>query len=764
MTNNGFNSYPKLESDSNPYNLSPSRERLDLDLGQYLLKLKRRWKPATVVFLVTLGSSILLSLFLSENYQSTGKLLFKQNTEATLTGIGEEASQLTTIGVNETPLNNEIEKILASPILQETIDQLELKDQEGEPLKPQDFAKKLTVELVGGSDVIEISYDSKDPELSAEVVNTLMNIYVREQIRSNQAEPANAREFINRQLPEIEAKVQSAESELQQFRTENNIIDLQEEKKIVVQEIGSINRQIADVGASYQGKQAQTKAIQNQLGLDLRQAIAANQLGNTPMVKSTLTELAETEAALAKERQRFNDNHPSVASLNEKKANLRKQLEQSVASTVGEGVEVSDGVLNTGDNSKQTLLENFINLKIEELSLQQQLGTIAQAQQNYTNRAQELPRLEKTEQELIRKAETANKTYTALLDSLQQVRLAENQQTGNVEIIEAGIVPEKGSSGRLALIGIGVLAGLLFSNLTAIILEWRDRTIKSIPEIKKKLPYKVLGVLPQIEGYQQQGVLVKEEPDSYVSELYRMLQANLKFMTSQRSPKVILVTSSVPGEGKSTITANLAAAIAQLGRHVLLIDGDLRKPSQSTLWKVADIPGISEVIRDQKPLANAVYQPMAKLDLLLSTSRVANPLALLDSPEMGELIAQGRKTYDLVLIDAPPLPVTADVLTLSKMVDGILFISRIGVVEQESAELAQEALTSIEPNILGMVINGVKSREFEQYSYSSKYGKRYFNNKSNKVSLNDNQQNHYQNNNHQKVEISSISTKTNDVN
>jgi polysaccharide biosynthesis transport protein len=765
MTNNGFNPYPnsKVEPESYGYNLPPSRERLDLDLGQYLLKLRRRWKPATIVFLATVGSSILFSLFLQDTYQSTGKLLFKQNTEASLTGIGEEASKLTAFDINETPLNNEVEKIIAAPVLQETIDQLELTNDEGEPLKPKDFAKKLTVEMVGGSDVLEVTYDDKDPKVAAEVVNSLMNIYVREQIRSNQAEPANAKEFINRQLPAIEAKVQSAESDLEKFRTANSIIDLQEEKKIIVQEMGSINRQIADVGASYQGKQAQTQALQNQLKLDLRQAIAANQLGSTPFVKSTLTELANTETALAKERQRFNDNHPSIVSLNEKKANLRNQLEETVASTVGEGVAVSDGVLNTGENNKQTMLENYINLKIDELSLQQQLTSIAGAQEKYNNRAQALPTLEKTEQELVRKTETANKTYKALLESLQQVRLAENQQTGNVEIIETAITPEQGSSGRLAVVALGVLAGLLFSNLTAIFLELRDRTIKSIPELKKKISYKVLGVLPQIEGYQQQGVLVKEEPDSYVSELYRMLQANLKFVTSQRSPKVILVTSSIPGEGKSTITANLGAAIAQLGRHVLLIDGDLRKPSQKNIWRVGEVTGLPEVIREQKPLAKAIHQPMPKLDLLLTNGRVPNPLALLDSPEMGELIAQGRKTYDLVLIDAPPLPVTADVLTLSKMVDGILFISRLGVVEQESAELAREALISIEPSILGMVINGVKSREFEQYSYSSKYGKRYFKNKSFKFK--DTYQNNHQNNHHQKLELSQIPTKSNnDIN
>jgi Mrp family chromosome partitioning ATPase len=156
-----------------------------------------------------------------------------------------------------------------------------------------------------------------------------------------------------------------------------------------------------------------------------------------------------------------------------------------------------------------------------------------------------------------------------------------------------------------------------------------------------------------------------------------------------------------------------------------LLDGDLRKPTQKNLWQI-EAAGLQEAIREQKPLASAVVRPMAKLDLLISSDKLSNPLALLDSPEMSQLIAQGRKTYDLILIDAPPLPVSADVLTLSKMVDGILFVSRLGVVEQESAELALEILTSIDSNILGMVINGVKGKEFDRYSYSSKYGKQYF--------------------------------------
>ncbi len=731
MAKKSFDPYPlpELEATGYGYNLPNSQAGLDLNLEQYLIKLRRRWKPASIAFLATLGATVALSLMLTETFTATGKLLFRQDTAGDLTGIGENNVQIGALQINETPLNNELEKIQATPVLNQTIEELDLRNEDGDLLAAKDFARNLKVEIVGGSDIIEINYQSEDPEQAEAVVNSLMSVYLQQQIRSRQADPASAKEFINRQLPAIENKVRTTEAALEKFRTENDIVDLQEEKKTIVQEIGTANRDIATLGASFQGTKAQTTAIQSQLGLNLQQAIAVDKLSNTPVVRSTLSELADTESSLAQARQVFKDSHPEVVSLTEKRSDLRQKLQKTVSSSVGQGVRVSDGLLNRGDLNQPRILDNFIALKIEELSLGQQLSSVSSSRDKHLQRAQELPRLEKQEQELLRRAETANTTYQNLLDSLAEVDLAENQETGNIEIIEPAVVPEEGSTGRLPIIALGFVSGLLLANITAVALEWRDRTIKTISEIKQKLPYKMLGAIPQVDEAQQ-GVQVLHEPDSYLSELYRMLQANLKFMgNQQRTPKVILVTSSIPGEGKSTVTANLAAAISQLGSKVLLIDGDLRKPTQQNLWQIGDVVGLQEVVNEQKPLTSAIYQPMQKLDLLLSGQRLANPLAVLDSPEMSELIAQGRKTYDLVIIDAPPLPVTADVLTLSKLVDGILFVTRMGVVEKESADLALETLESINTPVIGMVVNGVKNKEFEKYSYSSRYGKRYFQDK-----------------------------------
>ena len=719
--NNNLNTYPPSSGQQ-----GESREALDLNVASYFLKVKRRWKPALGVFLLTLAAAALFTTQLKKNYQAEGKLLFKQNNAASLTGVGENLGTLKPLLNNQTPLSTQIQVITSDPVLLQTIEKLQLEDDDGNPLNPDTLEKKLNIELIGGSDVIQVSYKDENPETAAAVVNTLMDVYIKEQIRGNQEEPTVAKEFINKQLPQVESNVARAESALRKFKEANNVIDLQKEAESTVLQIATLNRDIAGVAAQLQGTLAQSSALQGQLGLNLQQAISLNQVANSPTVQSIFTELGTTESDLAKERQRFKDQHPSIVSLEDKKADLNRRLRQEIRRGVGQDLNISQGLLTSNNGNKENQLEQFITLEIQKLNLQRQLASLYQSQQQYLARARELPRLETEEQDLLRQVSAAQATYETLLGSLQEVQLAENQQTANAEIIENAQLPEKGSSGRKVILAGGVLLGLLLANVSVILLEMQDRTLKTVAEIKEKFPHKVLGVIPQESEDKQVGVIVQREPDSFTSELYRMIQANMKFMAADNAPQVILTTSSLPEEGKSTISANLAAAIAQLGRRVLLIDGDLRKPSQHHIWGTSNQLGLKDLVDQTQDFHTALHQPMAKLDLLTAGAVQSNPLSFLDSPEMSNLILNARQEYDLILIDAPPLPVTADVLTLSKLVDGILFISRPGIVEQESAELALETLTNINKQVIGMVINGIKKKDFDNYSYSARYGKRYF--------------------------------------
>ena len=190
--NNGLGEYPPSKGQQ-----EESREAIDINFASYLIKVKRRWKPALVIFLITLGATACMLPLLKKTYEAQGKLLFKQNNASSLTGVGENLGTLKPLLNNQTPLSTQIQVITSDPVLLQTIDKLQLEDDEGNPLKADTLEKKLELKLVGGSDVIEVSYKDEDPAISAAVVNTLMDVYIQEQIRGNQAEPATAKEFIN---------------------------------------------------------------------------------------------------------------------------------------------------------------------------------------------------------------------------------------------------------------------------------------------------------------------------------------------------------------------------------------------------------------------------------------------------------------------------------------------------------------------------------------------------------------------------------------
>ncbi|NEQ28092.1 MAG: CpsD/CapB family tyrosine-protein kinase, partial [Microcoleus sp. SIO2G3] len=207
-------------------------------------------------------------------------------------------------------------------------------------------------------------------------------------------------------------------------------------------------------------------------------------------------------------------------------------------------------------------------------------------------------------------------------------------------------------------------------------------------------------------------------PKSPISESYRMLQANLKFLSSDRPLKTIVVTSAVPGEGKTLVSANLAMAMAQNGHKVLLIDADLRCGRQHQVWNVINDSGLSNVIVEQLDPQAIVKSAAPNLDLLTAGVIPPNPAALLDSQRMASLIRQFSAHYDFVIIDTPSVNIAADGLTLGKMADGVLLVTRPGVVDVGGATIAIERLEQSGQTVLGQVINSiVPENEPDSYHY-----------------------------------------------
>ncbi|WP_341531519.1 polysaccharide biosynthesis tyrosine autokinase (plasmid) [Nostoc sp. UHCC 0302] len=718
-----------------------ARESVDVDFNHYLLMLKRRWWLAASIFATTVGLSVFTAMFISPSYEAGGKVLFKVpsfnivgSSLLPSQSEGGEKRDLRPLVATQNPISTQIEVISSHSLLQQTINKLQLTDEKGEPLEVEALVQNLTLKIIGGTDVLKLTYKSRYPEEAAAVVNTIMKLYLENDILTSREEAKATRQLMERQLPKSKAEVQEAEVAIRRFKQKNNVVNLSEETKSAVAIIANLDSQINNAKAELDQANAQTNELHQKVNINSQQALYTSALSQSPAVQGVLTQLQDIDRQLATERSRFLDNTPIVINLEAKKANLTTLLQKEVAQISGGTTKVRQGLLQIGE-LKQNLIKDFLQSQVQGLGLAQKLTSLYNSRSAYEQRVKIIPQLEQKQRELERKLEVAQSTYQTLLKKVQELQIAENNNTSNSRIIDQALVPKKPVlREKNIVLFLGVMFGAFLSTTTVLFIERRDRSLKTLQEVREIFKYSLVGTVPLSSkklfpsgahvGLRTQEIAVRDLPRSLTSEMYRVMQANLKFLSSDNMLKTIVVTSAVPKEGKSLVSANLAVAIAQLGRQVLLIDADMRVPSQHHLWQLSNTAGLSEVLVGQAKFNNAVCKVMNNLDVLNAGVKPLNPLALLDSKRMVSLIEDCSDKYDFVIIDAPPLLFAADALTLSHMSDGLLLVARPGVIDSSSASLAQEMLERSGQNILGLVVNGISEKN-EPSSYFS-HAKEYF--------------------------------------
>lgn len=695
--------------------------------------LKRRWLPGLKVFIPVFLLSVLALALKKPTYEAEGKLLLhRTNTISSLTGVGTEIGKLEAVAEDSktSPLNTEAEIIRSTPLIQQTIDRLELKNAKGEVLKVNDILPNLSVKDIKGADIIQVSYTDKNPQISAQVVNTVMNIYLEHNVSSRRKEAAAARQFLQKELPNAEAIVRRAEAELAKFKDRNKVVSLPEEATKALENLTDLQQKIGDSQAQIANINAQSEDMRKQLSMNSQRAVAMTSVSQSSGVQDILKEIQQLESQLAAKRTILQDSHPEIISSEDKLKALKNILQQRVKQVVGTTQPQVEGNLQAGA-LQQELTGELVRLQSTRMGLESQVAALTSLQAGYQERLQTLPRLEQQQRQLERKVQASQSTYLLMLQKLQESQIAENQNIGNASLVSEALVPDQPiSSAMLSYLSAGLLATLA-ALATMYVLEARDKSIKTVDEAKELLRFTLLGVIPffnlpkkslrsneELELYSS-SLVVRDYPRSSISEAYRMLRANLKFMSADKELKVIVVTSSVPGEGKSTVAANLALAIAQMERNVLLVDADLHRPVQHKIWDLTNSQGLSNVIVGQaqiKTAINKVMDNMDNLDVLTAGVVPPSPASLLDSKRMASLIQSFATNYDFVIIDAPSLNVAADAATLGQMADGVLFVVRPGVVDSVNATIACEMLEKSGQNVLGQVVNAVIPQN-ESHSY-----------------------------------------------
>ncbi len=702
----------------------------ETDIQQYWLVLKRRWRFVAGSVLASVGLSGLVLFLRKPEYQATGMLLFKSDRTSSLTKVGEKIGDLESVMREGNPLQTQAVILNSQPILADVIHTLDLKDEQGETLDTDSL--HINVEPIVGTDILKISYTSNLPKSAAAVINQVMKSYVEKNRYSNREEVLAAGEFIKKQLPENNRELEYASEELRQFKNRNRTIQLTEEAKTSIQNIAQIDAEINQAQTALADVSAQEAQIRSQLKLSGQKPLEFASLSQIPGVQDILGELQKVQTKLVIEKARYTDEAPSVVNLKNQEANLNALLLSRIQQVLGSQEKVPLGKLQIG-KIKENLAGQFAQLQAQHQGLESKIQTLSHLQATYKQRVAILPYLEKQQGYLERRLLVAQKNYENLMTRLQEIQVAERQTVGNAKVIQFAEVPKKLFLSKITLLlaAGGPFVGLLLGVASAFSVDLIDRSLKTVKEAETFFGYTLIGLIPKFQtnntsapvNLMKEGVsnrvIVATSPRTVIHEAYQMLQANLKFI-SHKKVRTIVVTSSVSGEGKSEVSANLAAVLAQAGRRVLLVDADMRQPSQHHLWGLINSVGLSNVIVGQDEFYKCQQTVTKYLSVLTAGVLPPNPLALLDSERMTSLIEMFSQSYEYIVFDTPPLVGTADAAVLGKMADGVLLVVRPGVVNSASATAAKLLLERSEANILGIIANGVNvKQEPNSYFYYS---------------------------------------------
>ncbi|WP_299405970.1 polysaccharide biosynthesis tyrosine autokinase [Acaryochloris sp. IP29b_bin.148] len=690
--------------------------------------MRQHWRPVASIFGATVALSCLSALFVQPSYIAEGKLRFQVNPLPLSTESDEKSVELRPLVSTQNPLSTEIEVIYAKPLLQNMIDVLGLEDAQGNTLRPKAVLQKLSVDIIAGTDVLKLSYESDQPQESARVVNTLMRLYIHSNIQNQRSRALSARKFIAAQLPQRESVVREAEEALSRFKEKHKIVDLEEEEDATVTAISKLDSEITLVQSEFDAAVARSSTLRNQVGLSPQNAIAVSKLSQSSEIKEILRELQSVERQLVIARKDFQEGFPIVVNLKERRSALQKLFSQKSQKTV-QGNSLSAVVRAELDDPEQSMIQDFLSAEVQRQAVSKRLASLKQGRSAYNQRTQTLPKLRRMLRELERKSEAAQSTYETLLQNLQELQVAENTNSSSAQIIEQALTPTEGTTfkKKASVIAFGILLGAFLATAAVPVLGMRQEYLStshmtayedSINALQGLLDYPIWSVVPHTELKHQTCDRIPGSLISILGEMHRMIRANPQLLSDEHALKSLVVTSLEVQEGKSTVAANLAIAMAQLEQRVLLVDANLQSSKLHHLFDLPNELGLSTAIQDTSirpaEVKMIIHRVRGNLDILTAGSKPSSPMSFLSSERMNVLLQYFAWDYDFVIFDTSPLLDVDGTSALANMADGVLFVTNPTVTQSKELEMAQEIISQFEHNIIGTVVNNGTTQDYSK--------------------------------------------------
>jgi polysaccharide biosynthesis transport protein len=689
-----------------------------LDLGQVLSAIRRKIFLIAGITTVVTAAALAKALTDTPTYSATFEILTQPVTAETqvISSIPqtftskEDTSQK---GLDETKLKVLNSSSVIAPIVQQ--------------LKPQypditygSIASGLKISVLGTTNILEVSYVGTDQEQVKAVLNAVAKAYLNYSLQSRQTDILHGIQFVEAQLPDLRKRVDDLQWQLQQLRQRYNLVDPDSRGQQLSTQISTFTQQRLTVQAELAQARALYADLDQQLTSRSGETVASSALTSDSRYQALLNQLLAIDSQIAEKSSLFLEESPDIQVLREQRQNLLPLLTR-------EGLRVQQelsGHIRELEASDKALLQTVdsLNLNVNQLS------TISR---QYTDIQREL--------------QIATENLSQFLIKREALRIDAAQRETPWELLTPPGDPQPSAASAKKNLVMGLILGILLGVGVALILDKFSSILYTVKDIRRMIGLPILGVIPFNEEMDR--VLASEDlsvfrtmdflqttsrfenQDAFTfkpyktapfTEAFRSLTTNIRLLNPDAPIRSLVVCSTIPGEGKSTVSAHLAYAAAALGQRVLLVDTDLRHPQIHHRLGLANTEGLTDVVTANRSLKETIQQSPLESNLFVLTAGSIPPdsTKVISSQKMKDLMEQANAIFDLVIYDTPPLLTFADPLLIAAQTNGILLVARLGKLKRHSLEQAIAKLEVSGTNVLGIVPNGDRdesSNSFDNY-------------------------------------------------
>jgi capsular exopolysaccharide synthesis family protein len=597
---------------------------------------------------------------------------------------------------------------------------------------------------VRDTDVLKISVNSSDSTDAIFLANKISETYRNIDLAGGQSELHFVLTFLDSQITKYEQRLAVVEDELQSFQSDKQIYSLDGSAELLLKDLTDYESIYYTNIAELEVAQERVSYLKSQLSESEKALMEEITNTNNPMIVALRAKIAELEAQKVQQMvdEGWNEQSMQARDFERRISEMKAKLTNITESLILSGWSEEDPFA-----ASQEIFNKIVEQEVEVHSARSRAREYKKLVEQMSDRLTTLPAQTLQYARLERDLKLNESLYLTMKQKYEESRITEAGQMGKVHILDPALVSKKVKPNKKLNLLLGILLGLGLGSGYAFVREFLDNTIKAVEHLERK-GLTILGIIPDMLGENPKKAIKKitspskggtdfkrrlityEDPKSPISESYRSLRTNVSYAsTIDNKICSLLISSSQPGEGKSTTAANLAIAFAQLRKKTLLVDADLRKPVQHNVFGHPRGPGLSEYLIGEVTSLDAIVHPtkVENLSIITAGGLPPNPSELLGSDAMSKLVDKLEQEWDMVLFDSPPIVAVTDASMISSELDAIALVVKAGQTERSAVDRALDTIKNVKAPLIGAILNGANQASLGgKYAYYYSYYNYYY--------------------------------------